>query len=88
MRLFKKKKADPIDDRTNIERSFEETGQQLGKKAGELTQKGVDKVNDLKVKLEEDGTMDKIRNFGDKVEETAQGVVDKIKGKSKANKDE
>ena len=85
MAWFRKKKNEvqEIDDRTKVEKSFEETGQKIGKKAGELTQKGLDKIQDVKAKLEEDGTMDKIRSAEKKIDDTAQDIIDKVSSKTK-----
>ena len=53
MALFKRKKKEEVvvDPRTEIERTFEEKGQALGKKAGELVQKGKDGQHSLSGKL-------------------------------------
>lgn len=89
MKWFKKKEEEIIvDDRTELEKSFEEKGKNIGKKTGKVVQKGVDKLNKVKAKLEEDGTMDKLRHIGDKVDDTIDSVVDKVakKGKQLTNK--
>jgi hypothetical protein len=84
MKLFKKKEQEIIvDDRTELEKSFEEKGKNIGKKTGKVVQKGVDKLHQVKAKLEEDGTMDKLRHLSDKVDDTIDSVVDKVAKKSK-----
>lgn len=84
MGLFrKKKKEEPIDNRTKIEKTFEEQGQKIGKKTGVLVQKGVDKFDEVKQKLEDDGTMDKIRNVGNKIDDTIDKVVDEVSKQTK-----
>ena len=94
MSIFKKKKVDPIDDRTDIERKFEHTGQKVGKKTGELAQKGMNKINDFKDRLDEQGKLDKLKEIGDKIEEKTDKIVKKVTekgkevvGKVKKNKD-
>lgn len=85
MGLFRKKKKEEeiIDTRTKIEKSFEEKGQKFGKKAGEIVQKGVDKYDQVKQKLEDDGTMDKVRNVGNKIDDTIDKVVDEVTKQTK-----
>jgi len=84
MGLFKKKKKEEeIDDRTEIEKSFEEKGQKIGRKTGALVQKGVDKIEGVKQKLESVGTMDKLRDASSKVDEKIDSVVNKVTSKTK-----
>jgi len=82
LKLFKKKQEEVVvDTRTDIERQFEEKGQEIGRKTGTLVQKGVDKLNDIKQKLEDDGTMDKLRDFSDKVDDKIDVAIDKVSKK-------
>jgi len=84
MGLFKRKKiVEEIDDRTNIEKSFEDKGQKIGRKTGNLVQRGVDKIEGVKQKLESDGTMDKIRDVSLKVDEKIDKVVSEVSKKTK-----
>lgn len=84
MGLFnKKKKVEVIDDRTEIEKSFEERGQKYGRKTGKLIQKGVDKIEEVKQKLESDGTLDKIRDATSKVDDKIDKVVNEVSKKTK-----
>lgn len=83
MKLFKKKEEVVEDPRTELEKKFEEKGQTIGRKTGVIVQKSVDKVSKVKNKLEQDGTMDKIRNFSDKVDDQIDKVVDKVSKKGK-----
>ena len=84
MGLFKrKKKEEVIDERTEIEKTFEEKGQVIGKKTGELVQKGLDKVDKIKQKLEADGTMDKLRDASNKVDDTIDKVVEGVSKQTK-----
>ncbi len=97
MGLFRKKKKveEVVDSRTDIEKKCEDTGQELGRKTGVMVQKGVDKLNSIKQNLEDNGTMDKVRNAQVKVDETMDKVVDTVSkqvnkvvsksGKSKPN---
>lgn len=88
MKLFKRKKEVEVDPRTDIEKNFEEKGQVIGRKTGKLVQKSVDKIHEVKERLEEKGTMDKLRNFSDKVDDKVDKVVDTVakKGKQIATK--
>jgi hypothetical protein len=83
MSLFKKRKKEEVDARTKIEKQFEEKGQEIGRKTGELVQKGLNKVDKVKQKLQEDGTIDKIRDLGTKVDDTIDKVVDKVAKETK-----
>lgn len=79
MALFKrKKKEEPIDSRTEIERNFEEKGQAIGKSTGKFVQKSVDKLQGVKQKLEENGTMDKIRDVQVKIDDGIDKAVDAV----------
>ena len=89
MKLFKQKREPQIvDDRTELEKTFEEKGQIIGRKTGKVVQKSVDKIHNVKSKLEEDGTLDKLRRFGDKVDDRIDEVVNRVakKGKQLAGK--
>lgn len=83
MKLFKKKEEVVEDPRTELEKKFEEKGQTIGRKTGVIVQKSVDKISKVKDKLEHDGTMDKLRNFSDKVDDQIDKVVDKVTKKGK-----
>ena len=85
MGLFKKRKKveEVIDDRSDLEKKCEETGQNIGKKTGQLVQKGVDKINGVKQNLEDNGTMDKVRNVQTKVDQTLDQVVDQVTKQTK-----
>jgi len=84
MKLFRKnKEVDPIDDRTPIEKTFEDKGQKIGKKAGEITQKGINKFNEIKDKLDSEGKLDSIREFSDKVQTKTKEFDDAVNAKTK-----
>jgi len=84
MKWFKKKEEDVIiDDRTELEKTFEEKGKTIGKKTGKVVQKGVDKLHQVKTKLEQDGTMEKFRRISDKFDDTVDSVVDKVAQKGR-----
>ena len=84
MGLFKKrrKKAE-IDERTELEKSFEEKGQQLGKETGEFVQKSINKINELKDKYDADEKIEKVRDFADKAEQKVEEIVEKATQKGK-----
>lgn len=84
MSLFKRKqKIEVVDDRTDIEKSFEDSGQKFGRKTGELVQKGVNKIEGVKQKLESDGTLDKIRNASAKVDKKLDDAINSVSNKTK-----
>ena len=84
MKLFgKKKKEEPMDDRTPIERKFEEKGQEIGKQAGVLAQKGVDKFNEVKDRLDEEGKLDGIKSFTEKAKLKSREVSEVVSSKAR-----
>ena len=85
MSIFKKrKKEEDVDVRTDLEKSFEETGQKVGKSTGEFVQKGIDKMNELKDKFETDDKFEKARDIKDK----SVKAVDEFVGKAKVKVEE
>ena len=89
MGLFRKRKKVVIDERTELEKSFEDKGQQLGKDTGEFVQKSIDKINEIKEKYEADGKIEKVKDFAKKAEkkvdkfaEKAEQKVEKLVGKA------
>ena len=88
MSIFKKKKKiEVVDERTELEKSFEDKGQEIGLETGKFVQKGVDKVNELKEKYNTDEKMVKVKEKIDeivdktkvKVEQVKEQVKDKVK---------
>jgi uncharacterized protein YdcH (DUF465 family) len=82
MKLFKRKEK-VVDNRSELEKKFEEKGQAIGKKAGEIAQKSVDKYKEVVDKLEQDGKLDKVKELTNKVDDAIDQVVDKVSSKSK-----
>ena len=100
MKLFGRKKKDDKypEEKTNLEKKFEEAGRKVGETAGKVTQKGVDKYKEVVANLEESGKLDKAREVGAKVaektdeffvkaEEVITETVEKVT-KKKQEKDE
>lgn len=87
MGLFKKRKKEEeiieVDFRSDIERKFEETGQNVGKKTGEFVQKSVDKINDVKEKFNSDKKIEKVKDFANKAEQSVDQFVEKATDKTK-----
>lgn len=84
MKLFgRKKEAEAIDDRTEVERTFEEKGQVIGKKAGEIAQKGINKFKDVSEKIDAKEKLDKVDEFADKAIEKGKVAVSKAASKTK-----
>jgi hypothetical protein len=83
MRLFRKKSENIVDNRTELEKKFEETGRVIGVKTGETVQKVLDKASGVKQKLEENGTLEKVRQISDQIDDTIDELVEKasVKGK-------
>ncbi|MFK5883820.1 MAG: hypothetical protein QM489_05690 [Candidatus Izemoplasma sp.] len=79
MRFFKKKNEVTVDDRTNIEKTFENKGQKIGRETGELVQKGVDKINHLKDKYDVD---EKFEEILEKATTKSKKVIKKVKNKT------
>ena len=88
MSLFKKRKKDNLDERTDIERSFEETGQKVGKETGKFVQKSVDKINELKEKYDTDDKIDKVKELAARAEGKVDEIVERAtqRGKEVINK--
>jgi hypothetical protein len=82
MKLFKKKEIE-VDNRTDLEIKFEETGQKVGIKTGKMVQKGIHKANEIKEKVKADGTFDKAKALAQKAEDKIDVLVDKVTEKSK-----
>ena len=83
MSLFRKRKKEVIDERTELEKSFEEKGQKIGKETGVFVQKSIDKINVLKEKYDTDDKIDKVKDFADKAEQKVEEFVDKATKKGK-----
>ena len=82
MGLFKRKKKQE-DERTDLEKKFEEVGQVAGKKTGVFVQKSIDKFEDVKVKVNADEKMEKVKEFALKAEDKLDEFVDKATKVSK-----
>lgn len=88
MGLFNRRKKveiveEEVDFRTDIERKFEETGQKVGKHTGVFVQKSVDKINVVKEKVNADGTIEKVKDFASKAEQSVDEFVGKATVKTK-----
>ena len=84
MGIFKRKQKDEeIDNRTEIEKKFEEKGQTIGRKTGNFVQKSVNKLDSIKQNLEDKGTMDKVRNVQNKIDDAVDKVVDTVSHQAK-----
>lgn len=83
MGLFGRKKKIEVDERTDLERKFEDVGQVAGKKTGEFVQKSVDKFEKVKVKVKADEKMEKVKEFVGKAEDKVDQLVGKAADASK-----
>lgn len=83
MGLFNKRKKEMINERTELEKTFEEKGQQLGKDTGEFVQKGITKINELKGKYDANEKIEKVKGFADKTEQRVGKLVGKATKKRK-----
>lgn len=84
MGLFRKKKIVEVDDRTSIERKFEDAGQVAGKKTGEFVQQSVDTFEKVKTKIKADEKIEKVKEMAAKAEDKIDEIVVKA---TKASKD-
>ena len=83
MGLFKKRKKEVIEERTDLEVSFEEKGQKIGKETGEFVQKSIDKINKLKEKYDTDDKIEKVKGLAGKAEQKVEQIVEKATKKGK-----
>ncbi len=86
MGLFKRKKKQE-DERTDLEKKFEDVGQEAGKKTGVFVQKSIDKFEEVKVKVNADEKMEKVKEFALKAEDKIDEIVDKATKASKETYD-
>ena len=83
MGLFGRKKKEEVEVRTDLEKKFEDVGQVAGKKTGEFVQKSMDKFEEVKVKVNVDDKMDKVKEFALKAEDKIDEIVGKATKASK-----
>lgn len=84
MALFKwKKNKNVVDERSDLEKKFEDVGQEAGKKTGEFVQKSIDKFEEVKVKVNADDKMDKVKELVGKAEDSLDELVGKATKVSK-----
>ena len=83
--MFKKKQPEPIiDQRSEIEKSFEEKGQKIGANTGEIIETASQKVNAVKAKVKEN---EKLQGFNQKTLENIQKSKSRVI-KKKTQKDD
>ena len=81
MKIFgNKNTSETVDERTELERKFEEAGRKVGKSTGKAAQKGVDAYRSVVSNFEESGAMDKVRNAGTKVSDFTEDAFQKVEG--------
>ena len=83
MGLFSRKKKKEVDERTDLEKKFEDAGQVTGKKTGEFVQKSIDKFEEVKVKVNADDKIEKVKEFALKAEDNVDELVEKATKVSK-----
>lgn len=83
MGLFNRKRKEKEDDRTKIEKKFEDAGQVAGKKTGVFVQKSVNKFEEVKIKVKADDKMEKVKNLALKAEDKIDELVEKAAKVSK-----
>lgn len=86
MGLFKRKKKQE-EEQTDLEKKFEDVGQEAGKKTGVFVQKSIDKFEEVKVKVNADEKMEKVKEFALKAEDKIDEIVDKATKASKETYD-
>ena len=77
MGIFKRRNRLKEDDRTVIEKKFEDAGQEAGKKTGEFVQKSMNKFEEVKVKVNADEKMEKVKELALKAEDKLDEFVEK-----------
>jgi len=77
MGFFNRKKKKEVDERTDLERKFEDVGQVAGKKTGKFVQKSIDKIEKVKVKIKADDKIEKVKDFALKAEDKLDEIVEK-----------
>ena len=83
MGLFKRKNKKDIDERSELEKKFEDVGQEAGKKTGEFVQKSLNKFEEVKVKVNADDKIEKAKEFALKAEDKMDELVEKATKASK-----
>ncbi len=83
MGLFKRRKKPEVELRTELEKKFEDVGQEAGKKTGKFVQKSIDKFEEVKVKINADDKMEKVKEFALKAEDKLDGIIDQATKVSK-----
>ena len=83
MSLFKRKNKKEEETRTDLEKKFEDAGQEAGKKTGVFVQKSIDKFEEVKVKVKEFALKaeDKIDELVEKAAKTTKETYGKVKDK-------
>jgi len=83
MGLFSRKKNQEVDDRTDIEKKFEDAGQVAGKKTGEFVQQGMNTFEKVKTKVNADDKIEKVKELALKAEDKMDEIVEKATKVSK-----
>ena len=83
MRLFGRKKKIEVEEPTDLEKKFEDVGQVAGKKTGEFVQKSIDKFEEVKVKVNAEDKIDKVKELALKAEDKLDEMVGKATKASK-----
>ncbi len=84
MSLFKRKnKVVEINDKTELEKAFEEKGQKVGVETGKFVQKSVNKINKLREKYDSDEKIDKVKVFADETGQKVENLVEKASKRGK-----
>lgn len=83
MGLFGRKKKKVVEERTDLEQKFEDVGQVAGKKTGEFVQKSIDKFEEVKIKVNAEDKIDKVKELALKAEDKIDEIVGKATKASK-----
>ena len=83
MGFLKRRVKKEIDKRTELEKTFEEKGRNVGAKIGELVQKNVYRLDDLKEKYDADEKIEKIKDFTEEATQKGKEVIEKATQKGK-----
>ena len=84
MKLFRNKdESEAVDERTELEKKFEEAGRKAGRTTGKAAQKGMSSIQNIVSSIEESGTIEKAREATKKMKNVTEETLNKVDKKVK-----
>ena len=83
MKLFGRKKKIEVEERSDLEKKFKDAGQVAGEKTGKFVQKSINKFEEVKVKVNADDKIGKVKELALKAEDKIDELVGKATKVSK-----